>query len=244
MSAPSVDVLRWGRERARTGLWRGDREVALLTPVPSAPLPSKEFLLRCLDVLRSRGFTRVVTGALSPLEQAGFLAAGFGVAERLHLLGIDLDVLTTTVPDGLPLVPMRGSDYEAVLRVDGLAFSDFWQFDRAGLDDAMSATPHSRARLAVPEGRLSRTRTVAGYIVCGRASDRGFVQRLAVDPSMQRLGTGRRLLLDGLAWMARRGVRRAVVNTQVGNDVALALYLAVGFCEQPMGLSVLEVPLG
>jgi hypothetical protein len=54
MSAPSVDVLRWGRERARTGLWRGDREVALLTPVPSAPLPSKEFLLRCLDVLRSR----------------------------------------------------------------------------------------------------------------------------------------------------------------------------------------------
>ncbi len=243
MSAPSVDVLRWGRERARTGLWRGDREVALLTPVPSAPLPSKEFLIRCLEVLRARGFTRVVTGALSPLEQTGFLAAGFDVAERLHLLGIDLPDVELTVPDGLPLLPMRRRDYPDVLRVDGLAFSSFWQFDRAGLDDAMTATPHTRSRVAAPEGRLSRSRSIAGYVVCGRAGDRGFVQRLAVDPSRQRRGTGRRLLLDGLAWMGRRGVRRAVVNTQVGNDVALALYVAVGFREQPLGLSVLSAPL-
>jgi GNAT superfamily N-acetyltransferase len=68
-------------------------------------------------------------------------------------------------------------------------------------------------------------------------------QRLAVDPSSQRRGTGRRLLLDGLAWMRDHGVRRAVVNTQVGNEVALALYLAVGFRQQPSGLSVLAAAL-
>jgi ribosomal protein S18 acetylase RimI-like enzyme len=243
MSAPSVDVLRWGRERARTGLWRGDREVAVLMPVPSAPIPSAEFLRRCLDVLRERGFTRVVTGALSPVEQVGFLDVGFDVAERLHLLGIDLTAGLPAVPAGPALVPIRRRDRPGVLRVDTMAFSSFWQFDESGLDDAMTATPHTRARLAAPEGRLRRRRSVAGYVICGRTGSRGFVQRLAVDPAWQRRGIGRRLLLDGLYWMRRRGVQRAVVNTQVGNEVALALYLAVGFRQQPTGLSVLAAPL-
>ncbi|MGH9058278.1 MAG: hypothetical protein ACRDZY_01980, partial [Acidimicrobiales bacterium] len=88
-SAASVDVLRWGRERARTSTWRGDRTVAFLAPVPDAPLPSAAFLRRCLATLAERGFTRVVTGALSPLEQTGFLAVGFDVEEHLHLLGVD-----------------------------------------------------------------------------------------------------------------------------------------------------------
>ncbi len=243
MKAPSVDVLRWGRERARTGPWRGDQEVAVLTPVPSAPIPSAEFLERCLDVLRERGFRRVVTGALSPIEQVGFLDAGFDVAERLHLLGIECGPGLPPVPAGLHLRPIRRRDHAAVLGVDALAFSPFWQFDRSGLVDAMTATPHTRARVAVTGGPARRHRTIAGYVICGRAGNRGFVQRLAVDPSRQRRGTGRRLLLDGLDWMRSHGVQRAVVNTQVGNEVALALYLAVGFREQPSGLSVLAAPL-
>jgi ribosomal protein S18 acetylase RimI-like enzyme len=217
--------------------------VALLTPVPSAPSPSPEFLGRCLDTLRERGFTRVVTGALSPTEQVGFLAAGFDVAERLHLLGIELRSAPVDVPDGLPLLPARRRDESAVLRVDRVAFAPFWQFDRTGLRDALAATPSTRWRVAVPEGRWSRSRTVEGYAICGRAGDRGFVQRLAVDPAAQRRGTGRRLLLDGLRWMRDHGVGRAVVNTQVGNQVALDLYLAVGFREHPAGLSVLEAGL-
>ncbi len=243
MSAPSVDVLRWGRERARTGTWRGDRDVAYLSPVPSAPLPSAEFLRRCLEILASRGFARVVTGALSPLEQAGFIAAGFDVAERLHLLGIDLAGPVPTVPDGMTLARGRRRDRDHVLAVDRAAFAPFWQFDGAGLDDALNATPTTRWRVAVPGSVRARSRPVAGYVICGRAGSRGFVQRLAVDPTVQRHGTGRRLLLDGLRWMSRRGVHRAVVNTQMGNDAALALYLAVGFTEQPNGLSVLATGL-
>lgn len=243
MHTPSVDVLRWGRERARTGSWRGDREVAVLMPVPSAPLPSAEFLERCLEVLRQRGFTRVVTGALSPIEQVGFLDAGFDVAERLHLLGIDCGPGVPPVPAGLALRPVRRRHHRAVLAVDALAFSSFWQFDQDGLVEALTATPHTRARAAVVGGPLRRDRALAGYAICGRAGARGFVQRLAVDPARQHQGTGRRLLLDGLAWMRDHGVRRAVVNTQVGNEAAMNLYLGVGFLEQPSGLSVLAAPL-
>jgi ribosomal protein S18 acetylase RimI-like enzyme len=238
VSAASVDVIRWGRERARTGQWRGEKEVAFIHPDPAAPLPSAEFLRRCLDTLASRGYQRVVTGALSPLEQSGFLAAGFDVEERLHLLGLDLTRDLPAVPKGYPLRRVRRRRRADVLAVDQAAFPPFWQFDASGLVDALRATPTVRFRAAVePAG------AIAGYAICGRSGVRGFVQRLAVDPTRRRTGTGRRLLLDGLTWMRRGGGTRAVVNTQVGNQAALALYLQVGFEEEPVGLSVLSAGL-
>lgn len=238
MSAPAVDVLRWGSERARAGPWRGDHEVAYLAPLPNAPLPSPEFVKRCLSTLAERGFSRVVTGALSPLEQTGFLAAGFAVEQRLHLLGLDLHSSLPPLPDGLPLRRAGRSRRSDVLAVDRAAFSPFWQFDHQSLSDAIAATPRTRFRVALgPAG------DVVGYAISGRSASRGFVQRLAVDPAQQRQGIGGRLLFDGLHWLRRRGIPRAVVNTQVGNDVALALYLAVGFREDPSGLSVLSAGL-
>jgi GNAT superfamily N-acetyltransferase len=238
VSLASADVIRWGRERARTGRWRGDAEVAFINPMPDAPLPSAEFLRRCLDTLAARGYQRVVTGALSPIEQAGFLAAGFGVEQRLHLLGIDLTAELPPIPPGYPVRRVRRSRRVDVLAVDRAAFPPFWQFDDAGLSDALQATPAVRFRAAMGSGNA-----MAGYAICGRSGRRGFVQRLAVSPAYQRSGTGRRLLLDGLDWLRRRGVQRAAVNTQVGNDAALSLYTRVGFKEDPSGLSVLSAGL-
>jgi ribosomal protein S18 acetylase RimI-like enzyme len=238
MSLASADVIRWGRERARTGRWRGEAEVAFINPMPNAPLPSAEFLRRCLDTLAARGYHRVVTGALSPLEQAGFLAAGFGVEQRLHLLAIDMRGELPPIPPGYPLRRVRRARRDDVLAVDRAAFPDFWQFDAGGLSDALHATPAVRFRAAMGSGNA-----IAGYAISGRSGDRGFVQRLAVSPTHQRRGTGRRLLLDGLHWMRRRGVVRAVVNTQVGNDAALTLYTRVGFRQEPAGLSVLSAGL-
>jgi ribosomal protein S18 acetylase RimI-like enzyme len=238
VSAAPADVISWGRESARTGRWRGDEQIAYLTPLPSSPLPSTEFVLRCLDTLAGRGYKRVVTAALSPLEQVGFLAAGFDVEERLHLLGMDISGWLPDVPPGLPLRRVPPWRKAEVLVVDGLAFPSFWQLDSAGLADSLRATPVRRFRMAV-----RRDRAVAGYAICGRSGDRGFVQRLAVDPGRQREGTGRRLLLDGLHWLARGGATRAIVNTQTGNEAALSLYLATGFREEPVGLSVLSAGL-
>jgi ribosomal protein S18 acetylase RimI-like enzyme len=238
MSATSVDVIRWGRERARTGPWRGNRDVAFLAPVPDAPLPSADFLRRCLAVLADRGFSRVVTAALSPLEQGGFLAAGFEVTEELHLLAIDLDGLPP-VPSDLPLSRVRWNQRAEILSIDQAAFSQFWQFDEQGLGEALRATPRTRFRAGLaPDGRR-----FAGYAISGRSGQRGFVQRLAVHPDFQRHGLGRGLLLDGLNWMRRRGARRAVVNTQLGNAAALNLYLQTGFRREPSGLSVLSAGL-
>jgi ribosomal protein S18 acetylase RimI-like enzyme len=210
-----------------------------LAPVPDAPLPSADFVRRCLTMLAARGFTRVVTAALSPLEQGGFLAAGFEVEERLHLLGLDLDALPP-VPPGASLERLGWRQRQEVLDVDRAAFDTFWQFDEAGLGEALRATPRTRFRGALvsePPDRL------AGYAICGRSGPRGFVQRLAVHPEFQHRGLGRTLLLDGLHWMRHKKVRRAVVNTQLGNATALNLYQQIGFRREAAGLSVLAAGL-
>ena len=98
---------------------------------------------------------------------------GFTVHEHLHLLRHPLDRSTpiaTRPPDRHRAStragrdpPGRRRDRDAVLEVDHLAFSPFWRFDRAGLDDARNATPVSRFRVAADGG------TVVGYAVTGRA---------------------------------------------------------------------------
>jgi len=227
-----------GGRTLRVAVWRGDAQTAVISPRPDHLTPTPFMIRECLDELTRKGMRQVVTSALSPLERDVFLAAGFVVRERLHLLAHDL----RHCPDSSSparLRRARGADRAAVLALDRRAFDRFWGMDDAGLSEALAATPISRFRLAMDH-------QVAGYGVFGRAGDRGYVQRLAVDPDRFRRGIGTRLLADGLRWMRRHHVRQAMVNTQEGNDPALALYLHVGFRLEPTGLTVLTqtLPVG
>lgn len=230
-----VDEVRRGPERLRVAPFRGNAQVAHVTPVAELPPPTASMVEHTCDVLARRGYRTVVTGALSERERRGFLAAGFTVREELHLLATEL----VDVPPA-PRAPLRRGrrrDRRAALAVDAESFDPFWRLDETGLEDALTATPSARFRVAVERRR------VLGYAVCGRAGRRGYVQRLAVDPAEQGRGLGRALLVDGLRWLVRRGATRAVVNTQVGNERALALYDSLGFRLQPTGLAVLTRPL-
>jgi GNAT superfamily N-acetyltransferase len=184
----------------------------------------------CCELLAARGFDEVLTGALTPAEQRGFLDAGFTVREPLHLLVHDLADLPPNRPARLRRA--RLADRPVVLAVDGHAFPPFWRLDADGLTDALAATSTSRFRVAVSGG-------VVGYAIVGRAARRGYVQRLAVAPELQGSGLGRALLVDGLRWLRRRGAARAVVNTQVDNERARRLYESLGFHMAPSGLAVL-----
>lgn len=239
----AADVLTWGRERARAGPWRGDGRIAYLAPLPQGPPPSVEFLRRCLDTLTARGYTAVLTSALAPAESQAFFAVGFVEQERLRLLSHDLRRLPEAPPAALR--KGREADWPRVLEVDASAFDRFWRLDRDGLDEALAATPLSRFRVANAAGLrgLNAESTVVGYAVSGRAGAEGYLQRLAVAPSQRRAGLGTALVVDGLRWMKRWKVRRAVVNTQLGNEAALALYLRLGFVPEPSDLAVLHADL-
>jgi len=228
------EVVRRGHERLRVGPWRGDRNVAFVTPLGDATPPTASIVQQACDVLARKGYARVLTGALADREQAGFLAAGFAPQEELHLLVHDLIEL----PD-VPPVRLRkgwGVDRRAALAVDASAFPPFWRLDRAGLREAILATPVARFRVGGDSG-------VAAYAITGRAATRGYVQRLAVRPDHEGRGYGSALVLDGLHWLREAHAREAVVNTQTDNQRALALYERLGFRRQRDGLTVLTRPL-
>lgn len=234
-----LDVVRWGAGRLRVGPWRGDERVAYVSPVADGPAPDPDTVRRTCADLAERGYRQAITAALGPLEAQGFLLAGFDVHERLHLLAHDLLTLPTA-PPSVPTVLRRGRrrDRPDVLAVDARAFTSFWRLDDDGLDDAISATQASRFRVAELAGGR-----IAGYAVTGRSGRRGFLQRLAVEPELEGHGIGRSLVVDGLAWVRRRGCDRVVVNTQESNGRALLLYEQLGFRRQAGGLAVLRIDL-
>lgn len=231
-------MIRWGDESARVSSWRTDGSVALIVPALDARPPTEEFVRRCLYLLSLQGYERVITGALSPREEAGFLAAGFDVHEQLHLLLLDRDEQVPPAPAQPRTRRVFGRRRDGVLALDATAFDPFWRLDRPGLAEALRATPRRRFRVVLGEGR-----TVVGYAICGSSGSRGFVQRLAVAPTVRRQGIGRRLLLDGLVWLRAQGAGQIAVNTQYGNEAALALYRSVGFRDDPDGLVVLSASL-
>jgi ribosomal protein S18 acetylase RimI-like enzyme len=229
-----------GVARLRVRTWHADDQVAHITPAAdgSGPLTTEE-VRRCIAELRRDGYRGAVTAAMGWADQPPFLGAGFVPAERLHLLLHSLDEL----PDPVLAAPAqirrgRRRELDELLEVDHAAFSGMWRLDRAGIDEALSATPTVHLRVARDPGGT------IGYAICGRAAHRGYVQRLAVHPRAQGQGLGGTLLLDGLRWLRRWGARDALVNTQEGNDRSLRLYQRAGFVLQPDGLTVLRLDLG
>lgn len=231
-----------GDGRVRIAPWRGDTTTAYLTAARGRLTATA--VQRSLDVLERDGCKAALTGALAAAEQEPFLQAGFVVHERLHLLTRSLDALPAARPISASLRRGRRADRPALLAVDATAFPGFWRLDAAALDDALAATPSARLRVATcaddrPPAHAGATGTV-GYAITGRAGPRGYLQRLAVDPSRQRQGIGVALVVDGLRWLRRWRAREVLVNTQVDNAAALALYRSLGFRLQREGLAVLR----
>lgn len=224
----SEDTLRWRGGWARLGSWRGQPDVAYLSVGADRP-PTQEVVERCVGRLRGRGFSTVVTSALTPSDSLPFVDAGFAVRERLHLLAHDLEAIPEPTH---PTRRARREDRPAVLALDALAFDDFWRIDRTGLENAVHATPSSRFRVVGDGAPIA-------YAITGRAGRQGYLQRVAVHPDARRTGCGRTVVADGLRWLRRHRVTRALVNTQLDNAAALSLYGSCGFVALPTGLCVM-----
>ena len=230
------DRRRLHPHRLVVSAWRGDENIAVISPAPGSLRPAATDVHDAVERLADRGVASVVTGVLHDNEVEPFMACGFTVRERLHLLRHDL----ISLPSATTTSRLRRAwwrDRPTVLAVDGRSFDEFWALDAAGLEDAVRATPTSRFRV------VGSRRSLTGYAVTGRAGSKGYLQRLAVDPASQRHGIGAALVADGLAWLRRGGAHEALVNTQEGNEPALGLYRACGFHLQPEWLTVLTLDL-
>lgn len=228
-----------GRIRARLRTWPNRSGVAQLVLTDHTKAPSYTTLTDWLNVLRRWNFHTVRTGALAESATATFLEQGFRCVQTLALLRARLDRRTELSFPRHELRPIRGPQQLSVAaRIDALAFEDGWELDVDAIVDACRATPQHRIRLAVTSSDQP-----AGYVITGRNGTAGFVQRLAVDPALEGQGVATSLLLDGLRWLQRRGVREVLVNTNFDNDRALALYERFGFTLLPETLRVFELSL-
>jgi ribosomal protein S18 acetylase RimI-like enzyme len=236
-NGPPVPVVRAGSWSARVTTWRDDDRVAHLVPLGLSK-PARADLEDVIDQLSTNGFEQVVTAALAPADRTPYSELGFTELEHLHLLECRLDDIA---PKGaITIKRPRRADWPAIVDIDHRAFEGFWRLDAVGIDDAMSATPVSRLRVATIERARGH---VLGYAVTGRSGRRGYVQRLAVDPAHEGKGIGGELLRDGLRWLQARGATTAMVNTQLANHRALALYERNGFRRADHDLAVLSLRL-
>ena len=221
-----------GGARLRVVPWQGDRYTALVGPRRNGRSLRALDIVQCLELLTARGVSRAVTPAMHPGEGQPFLEAGFVLQERLYLLSRRLEDRpphpTRSLSTGRPW------HRSTVLEIDRRAFETFWRFDSTTLREARRATPNSHFRIARDDGR------VVGYAVTGRAADRGYLQRLAVEPDAKGQGIGTDLVHDALQWLRRHRATSVLVNTQERNHRALGLYEHLGFLRQPEGLVVLQ----
>ncbi len=232
------------RVRARLGRWPDDAQVAHLVLLDHAMVPTRDHVESWIDDARSVGAHTMRTGALFPASTPAFIAAGFDVIDTLSLLELDLDRNRQTDVGHRANVPsaggrvrmrrMRDHDIADAEAVDRRAFEPPWANDSAALRDITNATPRHRARSVCVDGRMM------AFSISGRASESGYVQRVAVDPAVRRRGLARLLVTDALDWMRRRRVETVLVNTATDNHGALALYRSLGFVERPDRLTILE----
>lgn len=225
-----------GRVRARLRTWPHQPGVAQLILTDHTKEPSYTTLVDWMNVLRQWNFHTVRTGALAESATPTFVEHGFSCVQRLALLRKRLDRRTILDVPRHELRAIRGTQQLTVAaRIDASAFETGWDLDVDAIVDACRATPQHRIRLAV-----TSTDQPAGYVITGRNGAAGFIQRLAVLPDAQGQGIATSLLLDGLRWLQRRGVREVLVNTNFDNDRALDLYERFGFQLLPESLRVFE----
>ena len=175
----------------------------------------------------------IVTSALNTIEQEAFTEAGFVERESLYLLRHDFSAAPRATSDAR-IRSARRTDLANVITIDGQSFDPFWTFDRVALSTARKATPTHRYAVACIDRR------VVGYVIVGLAGAASFLQRLAVHPDVRGQGVGSHLVCDSIEWARQRSSTHMMVNTQMSNAGAFALYQRLGFSVDTNRLKVLE----
>jgi ribosomal protein S18 acetylase RimI-like enzyme len=220
--------------------WPHDPTARLLVFLDLATPPTADDFTRAVAQATADGAQVVRTSALYPRSAEIALQRGFTPIDSLALLRLRLDdrldrwiesrygaVLPTTKP-------LRAWHHARAAAVDEAGFGRLWGNDAASLAEIRTATPVHRARY------VGRGQQLAGFAVSGASADTGYIQRLAVHPEHRRQGHARDLVTDALAWMRRRRLGMAYVNTGSDNQPALALYEGIGFSQMDEVLTIVE----
>ncbi len=72
---------------------------------------------------------------------------------------------------------------------------------------------------------------VVGSVMGGYEGHRGWINYLAVDPTIRKQGLGRQLMLDVENRLLAKGCPKINLQVRTGNDAVIAFYEAIGFSD-------------
>ncbi len=193
---------------------------------------SHDFLRDASAHLAARPGTAVFSPALYEFATRIWRRAGYATYAKLDIMERPMAGITPRTTHAAVLTDKP--DFDELLSVDERAFEDFWRMSAAGLSEALEATP----RATVVETRDGGS--LVGYALVGAQMNVSFLQRIAVDPRVERTGLGSALLQTAVGWAAERGTRAMVLNVRPGNSRARAFYERHGFRETGSQLRVMR----
>ena len=226
---PGRLTLRQGWAKAEARPWNLDTPDAHLRLIRG----SSEFISACGEYLLGIGVVGVCSPPLPEVSSGPWLSAGYEPYLALDLYSRDL---AGALPEpSHQVIPGRTHDWTDIVAIDRAAFSDLWRLDGAGLQEALSATPHSSLLFSRDGDRTT------GFAIVGVGSIAGYLQRVAVHPDLTRQGIGRSLVRAANKWARRRGALSMMLNTQTDNESAARLYISEGFEKMLDQLTVLRL---
>ena len=224
---PGEVTIRTSWVKAKGRPWNEDYPYGYLRLIRG----SSAFVRGAAEQLLAHGVDLVVSPPLTRGADAVWIKAGFEPFLTLHLYRRSL---IGEQPDEDPLVRELPADFERLYPLDYSAFDPLWRMDPTGLRESYRATTRSVILGVDDDDRL------AGFAIVGVSGVTGYLQRMAVDPSVRRRGFGRRLVRASLRWAALHGAAAILLNTQPENDGSAALYREEGFARMPGDLRVLK----
>lgn len=230
-------ILHGAGTSCRVRPWSFTSDTAHLVFYNQQRTPTVDDVRRWMDQLGALGYRAIRTGALGLMGASVVEDLDFELVQTLVLLE-HLDPASAPRPDR-DLRRLAAADLPAASTTDLAAFGNAWGIDAATIADMTTATPRHRMRALLDTADASPF-PVSGYAVSGRDGRLGFLQRLAVHPSVQHQGVGTALVADSLRWLARWRATRVLVNTHVDNHGALRLYHRMGFTTLPDRLRVYQ----
>lgn len=160
-------------------------------------------------------------------------AAGFDVAEEIQFMALSrvqrwqaaahircaIGRAKASHPT-VDLRPIHMTDLVPLAELDAQTFSPLWHFGVDGLRELIFT---SRFQVLTVEGMC------VGYSAISHHDRQAHLSRLAVHPAWQGQGLGHLLLHDLLLDAQAAGIHEIMLNTQVDNSRAQALYKSYGF---------------
>jgi ribosomal-protein-alanine N-acetyltransferase len=130
--------------------------------------------------------------------------------------------LSSLFPPGWSVTTLGESDLEEVLEVETASFANPWTRDMF-LKELRNVSVSYGYVLRTPEGRVVAFCTI--WIVV----DEIHINNIAVLPAYRGRGLGRALLVSILRLWSGLGASRATLEVRRSNEVAINLYMALGF---------------